>query len=103
MSTVKNLNVNKKSNNLNKRLKLFVTASAVLLVGSVSFFVANDVIAANDLKEERNIVEHYGVDSLEFKILDYIDISKILSELKLDEYIADNSLYEGYFSKVLNV
>ena len=94
MGTVRKLNVNKKTNNFKKRLKVVATTSALILVGTLSFFGIKDAVAAYEIKDEKAISAHYGVDSVEFKILDYIDISKILSELKLGEYITDNSLYE---------
>lgn len=42
------------------------------------------------------IIEYYGEDSKESEVIDYIEISRLLNDLNLDEYTADDSLYEKF-------
>lgn len=42
------------------------------------------------------ITEYYGEDSKESEVMDYIEISERLNDLNLNEYIADDSLYQKF-------
>lgn len=98
MNTVKNLHVNKKAKSLNKKTIYKVLIGAIL--GTVLIITPLSVINAHNEKQEEkqnaSIVAYYGEDSVENKIIKYIEISEKLTKLKLDSFDIDQSLYKKH-------
>lgn len=86
----------KKIRNINE-LKIRLIAGALTLIFIPSYIFALSKFSDNDKKsEEEIIVEYFGEGSEEDLVLDYIDISKKLNDLKLYKYNIDESLLTTY-------
>lgn len=97
MYTVNNLQVNRNARCLKKKtiLKLVAGFAIVAVLASAPI----GVVAHNNRIEEKqneSIVAYYGEDSIENKIIQYIDISEKLSKLNLESFDIDKILYEKH-------
>ena len=97
MNTVNNLQVNTKANCLRKKraLKLVAGFAVVAVLAAVPIVsVAHNDYVIN--QQENAIVAYYGDESIESKIIDYINVSDELNKLNLRSFTVDDSLYEKY-------
>lgn len=97
MNTVKNLNVNKKARCLNKKAALRLMVG-IAIVGVLASIPIGATAHHNRIEEQQNtsIVAYYGEESVESKIINYIDISEKLSKLNLGSFDIEESLYEKH-------
>lgn len=97
MNTIKNLQVNKKAKCLNKKtvLRLMVGVAIIGVLVAVPLGVNAHHNRIEEQKKE-SIVEYYGEESVESKILNYINLSEKLSKLNLESFDIDESLYKKY-------
>ena len=102
MHTVKNLKVNTNAINKKRKLKLIALALAITIV--VTGSVLGGIAIAEGMEQNKldAIVEYYGEDSKEDRLLEYIEISEDLDGLDIGECIVSDNLYEKHnISKAL--
>lgn len=97
MNTVKDLQVNKKAKCLNKRVVLRLMVG-VTIVGVMAAIPIGVTAHHNNVEEQQktSIMQYYGEDSIESKIVNYIDISEELRLLNLGSFNIDESLYKKH-------
>lgn len=88
--------INKKALQKKKRYRLIIgTISAVLVITSGSaIFKKHNQTKEDKLKQ--TVINYYGEDSQENKILQYLELSETLNDLKLENYLIDESLFSKY-------
>ncbi len=96
MTTIKNLNVNKKAFGKNKIYKIVIKTTAVLLAAGLALGIYKIYTNESEKNQIETIVEYYGEDSEENEILDYMELSEEMYSLDLQKYITDSNLYEKH-------
>lgn len=97
MNTVRNLKINRKARCLNK--KVFLKLAGVIAIGVILIsipIIVNDRNKENEELQTNSIVAYYGEDSVENKIIQYINISEEISKLNLSSFNIDEAMYKRY-------
>ena len=95
MRNVKNLKVNKRKLT-RKGIKLVTGVILVGILTGVGITGVNALMENYNERQKTTIVEYYGQESEEKKLLDYIDISDKLNKMDLEKYIINETLLDKY-------
>lgn len=87
---------NKIKNKRLKKLKYRLVVGGVLATTIIGGFVIKNKITENEQKNIQTIVNYYGEDSEENKIIEYLELSETLNKLNLNSYSFDESLFSEY-------
>lgn len=87
---------NKIKNKRLKKLKYRLVVGGVLATTIIGGFVIKNKITENEQKNIQTIVNYYGEDSEEKKIIEYLELSETLNKLNLNSYSFDESLFSEY-------
>jgi len=95
MKNIKNLKVNKRklSRKAKKLITGFILAGILTGVGIAS---ANALMENYNENQKTTIIEYFGQESEEKKLLDYIDISDKLNKMNLEKYVIDETFFDKY-------
>lgn len=99
MITTKNLQVNKEAvrKRRNKKIKYkLVIAAFTATIAAGSIVGINKIKSNNEKQQIQTIVNYYGKESEENKVVDYIELSEKLNSMKLSNYSADEDLFNKY-------
>lgn len=97
MNIVKNLRINKKAKCLNKKTALKI--AGLITTGIILSSIPMGINAHNKYMENKQIntiVAYYGEDSIENKIIEYIELAEELNKLNLQNYNIEESLYQKH-------